>query len=410
MKKKKGGLIAELQKKHEEILNSFNKLQETFAIQTIEKLRAQEELRFLQEYSHHIIESAGDGIVTCDTEYRLTSFSPAAQRLLFYRSQEILGNLLHEFFEKPEEFIELNERIIKDGYARNFETTLIDKNKKAVPVMLSFSYLEGPRKNPIGLVGVIRDLREIKNLQSQLVQSGKLAAIGQLAAGVAHEINNPLTIALSNIQFILPRVNSRETRKVLNIILKELMRCTDVTQGLLSFSRETSKRTIEALNINECIESVFFVLKYKLKISKIKLIKRFAKKLPRVMGDANQLQQVFLNLVLNAIDAMPKGGHLYIRTSAENKKFVRATVADTGIGISAEDLLHVFEPFYTTKEPGRGVGLGLSISYGIIKDHAGEIQIKSQFAKNHKRGNTTFTIKLPVCVRGAARPNLKKRK
>lgn len=386
--KRKAGVLGDLQKKYTELSANFNKLLETIKAETVEKLRAQEELRFLQEYSHHIIESAVEGIITCDLDWYLTSFSPAAEKLLSYRSEEIHGRFLKDFFEKPQEFNKLNNLILKDGQAKNFETTLLNKESKVIPVILSFSDLKGPKEKPVGLVGVIRDLREIKELQAQLVQSSKLAAIGQLAAGVAHEINNPLTVALSHIQLLIPKVADRETKKDLNIIFKEMMRCTDITQGLLSFSRETAKKEIEfkELDINECIESVFFILKHKLAISKIKLVKHFVKRLPKIRGDANQLQQVFLNLILNAIDAMPQGGGLYINTEPIDRKFVRITITDTGIGIVPEDLPRIFEPFYTTKEPGRGVGLGLSISYGIIKDHNGEIEVQS------KNGKTTFTI------------------
>jgi len=392
-REKKGGVFSDLQEKYAELSANFNKLLETIKAETIEKLKAQEELRFLQEYSHHIIESAAEGIITCDQNYHLTSFSPAAEKLLSYRSEKILGSPLDKFFENPEDFIRLNNLIKENDYAMNFETTLAGRNGKIIPVILSFSRLKGHKGKTMGLVGVIRDLREIKELHAQLVQSGKLAAIGQLAAGVAHEINNPLAIVSGHMQLLLSEIDDPETKSVLQSVNSELNRCKDITQGLLSFSRESKTKKFEELDLNECIKTAFFLLKHKLALSNIKLIMRLGKNIPKVRGNFNQLQQVFINLVFNAIDAMAKGGNLCLRTSSTKGDFVKITITDTGIGIANEDVPRIFEPFYTTKEPGRGVGLGLSISYGIIKDHAGEIGVESQ------KGKTTFTITLPAARR-----------
>lgn len=386
--RRKIGVLSDLQKKYAELLANFNKLLETIKAETIEKLKTQEELRFLQEYSRHIIESAAEGIVTCDRAYRLTSFSPAAEKLLSYRSEEILGSPLDKFFEKSEDLTRLNNLIKENGYAKNFETTLLDKSGETIPVVLSFSRFKGPKEKTMGLVGVIRDLREVKELQTQLIQSGKLAAIGQLAAGVAHEINNPLAIVSGHVQLLLSEVDDPETKSILQSVNSELDRCKDITQGLLSFSGESKTKKFEELNLNKCVENALFLLKHKLALSNIKLIMRLGKNLPKIRGNFSQLQQVFINLFFNAIDAMPKGGNLYLRTSSTNAGFVKITITDTGIGIANEDLPRIFEPFFTTKEPGRGVGLGLSISHGIIKDHGGEIEVQS-----HK-DKTTFTIKL----------------
>jgi signal transduction histidine kinase len=308
--------------------------------------------------------------------------------------------------------------------------------------VLSFSRLKGPKEKTMGLVGVIRDLGVIKELRAQLVQSGKLTALGQLAAEVAHEINNHLTVVSGHVQLLLSEVDDPETKSILRLVNSELNRCKDITQGLLSFSRGSKTKKFEELDLNKCVENALLLLKHKLALSNIKLIMRLGKNLPGIRGNFSQLQQVFINLVFNAIDAMtstrprrdfdefsrvarssrsfesPKGGNLYIRTSPVNNKYVKATVTDTGIGVLPEDLPRIFEPFFTTKEPGRGVGLGLSIIHGIIKDHGGEIEVNSCVDKKNKKvlpagrhGKTTFIITLPACVKtSAGRPVSRKGK
>jgi two-component system NtrC family sensor kinase len=232
--------------------------------------------------------------------------------------------------------------------------------------------------------------RELQATRDQLVQSEKLASIGQLAAGVAHEINNPIGVILGFSQVLLKRIPSDDQmHNPLATIEREGLRCKRIVQGLLDFARQ-SKPNPRRVDINEVIESVCSLMDHQANAEKIEVIKSYAPDLPNVLADQNQLQQVFFNIMLNAYHAMPGGGELHITTRAVANQ-VHAIFADNGVGIPAENLGRIFDPFFTTKEVGQGTGLGLSISYGIIEQHGGTIEADG------KAGiGATFTVKLPA--------------
>jgi len=231
---------------------------------------------------------------------------------------------------------------------------------------------------------------ELRKAQAQLIQSEKLASIGELAAGVAHEINNPLGVILGFSQVILRKLPEDDPlRKPLTSIEREGLRCKKIIQGLLDFSRHTMP-TFQPVNLNDVVESACDLFEYQITVNNVKMTKGFAPNLPEIRADANQLQQVFSNLIINAYHAMPKGGDLRITTRAVGDH-VQAIFADTGVGISPENLKRIFDPFFTTKQVGKGTGLGLSVSHGIIESHGGKIEVDSQVDKG-----TTFVVSLPV--------------
>jgi signal transduction histidine kinase len=232
--------------------------------------------------------------------------------------------------------------------------------------------------------------RELEETQAQLVQSEKLASIGQLAAGVAHEINNPLGVILGFSQVIMKRLPEDDPlRKPLSSIEREGLRCKKIIQGLLDFSRR-SPQTLQPVNLNDVVEAACALSEYQISLDNINTIKGYAPNLPKILADANQLQQVFTNLVINAYHAMPQGGTLRIVTRGASDK-VQTIISDTGVGIPPENLKSIFDPFFTTKEVGKGTGLGLSISHGIIKSHGGDIKVDSQMGVG-----TTFIVTLPT--------------
>lgn len=238
-----------------------------------------------------------------------------------------------------------------------------------------------------------RDITEEKRLQQELIQQEKMAAIGMLAGGVAHEINNPIGGILAISQLIKREL---ETSNPLYGDIEEIERaaerCKKITQDLLDFSRASSGRQKYWLDVNPLIEKVIPFIKMELKSQNIELITEFDPSIAKVCGDANRLQQVFLNLLTNACHAMKKGGLLKVRTYADHDgKLVCIDVEDTGCGISKEDCAKIFDPFFTTKRPGEGTGLGLSISYKIIRDHDGMIKVDSRPGKG-----SVFTISLPA--------------
>jgi signal transduction histidine kinase/CheY-like chemotaxis protein len=232
--------------------------------------------------------------------------------------------------------------------------------------------------------------QELRAAQEQLLQSEKLASIGQLAAGVAHEINNPMGVILGFAQGILKTLPEDDPlRRPLTTMEKESLRCKRIVQNLLDFARH-SEPTPSPTNINELIDSFCDLVEHQTSLQNIKLVKGYDPALPSIMADPNQLQQVFINIMLNAHQAMPHGGTLRITTRTVGSE-LQVIFADTGTGIPAENIPNVFDPFFTTKEVGEGTGLGLSVSYGIVKAHGGDIEVESQVGKG-----TTFIIKLPL--------------
>jgi signal transduction histidine kinase/CheY-like chemotaxis protein len=232
--------------------------------------------------------------------------------------------------------------------------------------------------------------QELRAAQEQLLQSEKLASIGQLAAGVAHEINNPMGVILGFAQGILKTLPEDDSlKKPLTTIEKESLRCKRIVQNLLDFARH-SEPTPHLTNINELIDASCDLVQHQISLQNVKLVKGYDPALPSIMADTNQLQQVFINIMLNSYQAMPDGGTLHITTRTVGSE-LQVIFTDTGTGIPRENVQHIFDPFFTTKEVGEGTGLGLSVSYGIVKAHGGDIEVESQVDKG-----TTFVIKLPL--------------
>jgi len=221
-----------------------------------------------------------------------------------------------------------------------------------------------------------------------LTRTEKLAAMGTLSAGVAHEVNNPLASISSLIQMMQRKELDDDTKEKLKLISTQISRITQVTKDMMDFARVRPAAKI-LIEINEIIEKSLRLASFDKSFQKLELIKDFEENLPEILADSDQLQQVFLNLLLNARDAMPSGGELLIETAqTENEIFIE--ISDSGIGIDKKDLKKIFDPFFTTKSAGNGTGLGLAVCYGIITAHGGKIE-----ASLNESGGTTFTIILP---------------
>jgi signal transduction histidine kinase len=249
-----------------------------------------------------------------------------------------------------------------------------------------------------------RSLDELKDAELQLVQAEKMSAVGQLAAGVAHEINNPLSGILAHaklLQELLTKIDAGDDKYLkkfpgfLEIILESTYRCKDIVEDLLSFSRHSKSDPEDPIDINEVLEKSLNLLSNQLNLNAIRVKKDLSTDLAKVKGNFNRLQQVFVNLILNSCQFMPRGGEIAIETRMADSRYVLAVLNDTGSGISADNLDKIFEPFFTTRSvsqgSGGGTGLGLSITYGIIKEHRGFIDVSSEEGKG-----TSFRIRLPV--------------
>lgn len=248
---------------------------------------------------------------------------------------------------------------------------------------------------------VDRKTAEIIRAQEQFMDAEKLASLGRMAAGIAHEINNPLTGIITFTHLLKDRIppERKQDAEDLDVIIEQAERCSRIIKGLLGFARKGAFEKIET-SMNELLESTVFMIRNQAEFHNIQLKLALDRRLPTVTVDPNQMRQVFLNMLTNAVDAMDNVGTVILATRmAEDGNHIAVEFTDTGHGISAEDLGKIFEPFYTTKPVGKGTGLGLPVSYGIVKKHGGEISVQSEVGRG-----TTFTIKLPVSEPGGGPP------
>jgi len=265
-------------------------------------------------------------------------------------------------------------------------------------IAIELNRLERERKINAELKAAYQKLNEytqqLKDSQEQLIQSEKLSSLGQLAASIAHEVNNPLSGVLTYTQLLIKRINSDEFSKesaldYLSKMESELTRSTGLVRNLLDFARQSAPVLVET-DLNDIVNRVLELTAHSARLSKIEVIKELDPSLPKLTADPNQLQQVCANLIVNAIQAMPEGGKLTLRTSLDNGQ-LKMEVQDTGYGISPENMRKLFTPFFSTKKEVKGVGLGLAVSYGIIQRHRGKIEVQSIEGKG-----STFTVYLPV--------------
>jgi len=256
---------------------------------------------------------------------------------------------------------------------------VLDKEKKIEATTLFGQDITGMKEE---------DITERKKLEYQILQAEKLAALGQLSAGIAHEINNPLFVISGRLEMLKQEEFNPKVKDTLSLISSQIDRIRNLVDRILRFCRKTTS-TLEPIDVNEAIESVLSWVHYnKLPKAEFILEKFFEKNMPKIEGDLHQLQEVFLNLLINAHQSMPNGGKIKIITSNLGNHHVQIQIIDSGGGIPADQLKNIFMPFFTTKK--EGLGLGLSICHNIIKNHNGSIELKSQVNQG-----STFTIKLP---------------
>jgi len=339
------------------------------------------------------------GVFTIDKEKRITSFSKSAMWITGFCMDEVKGRNCKDILncimcETCCPF----EGIMKRG-SSTFRTDveIHGKDGKPIPVNItSFALIN--KGEIVGMCEIFRDISELQSLQNQLMRTDRFAVLGQLAAGVAHEVNNPLNGILTYIKLILKKMKEEnfltpEFDKYLSTMERETINIGRIVRNLLDFSRRTEPEIIP-LHISEVIDQSLLLISDQLKIRNIEVIKEDKYNLPEIRGDFGQLQQVFLNLMLNSIQAMPDGGKLIINTTAEGAPgkecFVFVSVSDTGCGIPQKNLHKIFDPLFTTKggKETVGLGLGLSIVERILKAHHAHITVKSKVGEG-----TIFNIR-----------------
>jgi len=377
-----------------------------------ERKKMVNEIRRSNEFLTKLIASSGDGIIAADMKGDIIIFNKAAEELLGYGPKEVMGKINIVDFYPPGGAKEIMGKLRSEEYGGMGRLTpqqviLVNKSGEHIPIQLSASVVYDEQGKELASVGFFTDLRprikmekELEETHLQLVNSEKMASLGKLAAGIAHEINNPLGGILIYSSLMMEELGGADSRKQdLEKIVQEATRCKDIVKSLLEFSRQTEPK-MEPIDVNKAITDGLFFLEHQALFHNIDIAKNLAPVLPGVRGNAGQLKQVFMNIIVNAAEAMHGNGTLTITTTlSQDQKAVWIDFADTGEGIPRENLSRIFDPFFTTKELGKGTGLGLSTSYGIIDAHGGRIDVKSQVGKG-----TTFRIELPVEPEDAESP------
>ena len=353
------------------------------------------EFERLKEFNENIVESINVGIFAIDLGDRIESWNAQMEAMYALSRGEAIGQALRAVF--PLEFIEAIEEFRNDpGVHHLYKFRLTTRAGELRTVNIAIAPLLSRDFVPVGRIVLVDDITERVALETQLTQADKLGSIGLLAAGVAHEINTPLAVISSYAQMLSKQLRNdahadERLGPVLDKITQQSFRAAEIANGLLNFSR-TSTTEFRATDLNQVIRDTLSLLEHQFKTAQILVDLDLSAELPSINGNPGKLQQVFLNLLLNAKEAMPGGGRLRVATLLNGH--VEAVVTDSGSGIAPEHLKRIYDPFFTTKNiPGdkRGTGLGLAVSYGIIQEHAGKIHVESSVG-----AGTTFHLEFPL--------------
>ena len=365
------------------------------------QLRAKaSELDRLREFSENVIESLNDGLAVIDFDGRVIRWNRGLEQLYGVGRDKALGERLNSLFEPV--FVQMLQEVQDGGrtgavrYRLPLQSRHSDGSKRLL-VNLATAPLRTPQGESAGTIVILENITERVQLEEQLQISEKMASIGLLAAGVAHEVNTPLTGISSFTQMLLEGAETDDPKtRLLQKIERQTVRAAKIVNGLLDLARPAHTET-GPVDVNAVVNDILSLLEHQLKESHISVRKELGTPAPIALGLDYKLQQVFLNLFLNARDAMPNGGWLRITTRRDGD---RATIeiADTGSGISSEHLLRIYDPFFTTKSLGRGTGLGLSITYGIVQEHSGSIECDSVEGQG-----TKFTLDFPLAASALTR-------
>ena len=389
------------------IITSGNKLsQDIFTVEDMELLRTlanqtavalenvnlYEQILSMKTYNEDIFQSMKDGLLATDLGGHVVTFNSMAEKLTGYSTSEIVDKDVYDVWKKGA----ISSAVygtLRGGKYSNYEANLIRKDGGVIPLSISTAQLRDSQGKSMGILVMMSDLSGVKELERKVRQSDKLAALGTMAAGMAHEIKNPLSSMKVLTQLMPIKYNDEEFRKRFTEIMpREINRVDRIVESLLGFARATAPK-LSPVKIESVIEEAISFFKEDAEARGVKIIKQYSP-VPDVVADADQIIQVFSNLILNAIQAMPQGGELKVSIEEGKKKEgiledILITVSDTGQGISRDYLEKLFDPFFTTKHGG--TGLGLTISHSIVEGHKGHITVESEIGKG-----TTFRVSLPV--------------
>jgi len=359
-----------------------------------EQAQRAQELARLKEFNENIIESINVGVLVINLHGRIINWNGALEEIYGLQREQAIGRRIPEVFQ-AEMLHALREMMARsewqvDEPVNVYKFRAHAKDGRELTLNISLAPLHTKTAEIEGTLVAIEDVTERVHLEEQVQQSDKLSSIGLLAAGVAHEVNTPLTGISSYAQMLMQQVPESDPRhQLLEKIRRQTSRASAIVNNLLNFSRVSDSRFVE-VNLNRVLDDTIQLLDAQLRNTQIEVVRCYADYLPPALGNASKLQQVFMNLILNARDAMPQGGRLEISTAA-SEATVTISFRDTGLGIAPENLVKIYDPFFTTKQIGQGTGLGLAVSYGIVKDHGGHINVESKPGEG-----TLFQITLPL--------------
>jgi PAS domain S-box-containing protein len=347
----------------------------------------------LKEFNENIVESINVGILAVDLEERIESWNAQMEVLYALPRAEALRRSLSEVFSPS--FVDEFRRSKEDQGVHNLYKFRIETRAgEHRTANIAIAPLISRDFTTVGRIVLVDDITDRVELETQLTQAEKLSSIGLLAAGVAHEVNTPLAVISSYAQMLAKQVRGDERLgPLLDKITQQTFRASEIVNGLLNFSR-TSGTAFAEIDVNTVIRDTLNLLEHQLKTSNVQLESALDESLPRILGNPGKLQQVFLNLFLNAKDAMSGGGTL--RVATEVNGHVGVSISDTGSGIAPEHVKRIYDPFFTTKSAPRegqrrGTGLGLAVTYGIVQEHAGKIEVQSKAGHG-----TTFYLEFPL--------------
>lgn len=360
-----------------------------------EQEKRAEELALLKEFNESIIESVNVGLLAVDETGRITRCNSTFEEMLGFSREETIGKAVEDIFDR--------------GFAYNLENILgktrwhltearhayklhtLAADGKSLILNVAVAPLRSVSHNQTGAIVVLENVTSRVKLEETLQQSEKLSSIGLLAAGVAHEVNTPLTGVSSYTQMLLGMIPDTDPKhKLLLKVQKQTERASNIAGNLLNFSRGGNSTEFVEIEVNKLLDDTLQLLEPQMRKSQVEVVKKYSTEQPSVLGNAGKLQQVFTNLILNARDSMIGGGTITLMTANNETGETVIEVSDTGEGISPENLSKIYDPFFTTKGVGSGTGLGLAVSYGIVQEHAGTIEARSKIGEG-----TTFHLVFP---------------
>jgi PAS domain S-box-containing protein len=358
-----------------------------------------EELALLKEFNESIVESVNVGLLAVDEDGRVTRCNTTFEEMLALGREQVVGKLVEEIFD--ESFaLNLSSILGKSRWhlteIRNaYKLHTYDAVGHSLILNVAVAPLRSVSNAQTGAIIVLENVSSRVKLEETLQQSEKLSSIGLLAAGVAHEVNTPLTGVSSYTQMLLGMVPETDPKHaLLQKMQRQTDRATNIVGNLLNFSRSGNVLELAEVDVNKLLDDTLQLLEPQLRKSQVEIKKEYTGNEPLIFGSAGKLQQVFTNLILNARDAMFGGGTIILKTIVSDESEVTIEVVDDGDGISPENITKIFDPFFTTKGVGNGTGLGLAVTYGIVQEHAGTIE-----ASSDPGVGTTFKLAFPAAAK-----------